>query len=690
MKTNFMKTSIFRFMITFLAIFLSVFLGLSCITKAYSEINYNELFFTGQIENVSITWIENGFNIKLNTESYEEGYYTAYFTPNENLNLENVGGAAIKLKNKAAEPLRINFSANDGVNEYKIQDNTKILKKNEETSVIEEAVCEYGTINMNEGEESIFYIPKEALGIQDAKVLYNFGFSVTTEASKNLEFEVQDFLILNDEEIADVQNIKPMKVIGDEEITIPSKGESMANYYVENLNCKAYFSVLEDARGVYIDGDGNLHVKSSAEEGIVTIRIKGEDNSIIYKKINLRNSWIKSEEGNKYDIPEDLTAKDISIIDFFTKGSSIIIQRAFIVLAVFSATVLFLYWKKIININGKYIVMIILGFTLVLALMAGVKFFRGRKQEMPDISKTMNIGNALEAGKGEVWDVSMSVEYIDRIKEAGFTSIRMPVRFSDYAKDNENYILDEDFMEKVDYYINYALSSGLNVILDMHNFYEIMENPSENKELFLKLWSQISKRYKDYPENLVYELLNEPQGNLELDIWNNLLSEGVDTIRKFDKKKFIVIGGCKYNSYEELLKIDVPKDDNLILTFHYYEPNEFAFQGVEYHEGFEELHDIEWKGTASEVQRIEDAFHKVKEFADKKNLNVFVGEFGANKKAPHESRVLWTKTVREIAEEHNFSWGYWEMASSFGIYDKDKHVFDDEMLEALLNTKEEG
>ena len=138
------------------------------------------------------------------------------------------------------------------------------------------------------------------------------------------------------------------------------------------------------------------------------------------------------------------------------------------------------------------------------------------------------------------------------------------------------------------------------------------------------------------------------------------------------------------------MKIDVPKDDNLILTFHYYEPNEFAFQGAEYHEGFEELHDIEWKGTASEVQRIEDAFHKVKEFADKKNLNVFVGEFGANKKAPHESRVLWTKTVREIAEEHNFSWGYWEMASSFGIYDKDKHVFDDEMLEALLNTKEAG
>lgn len=677
-------------MMIFSAVFISVFLGLSCITKAYSEIDYNKLFTTGQIENVSIDWIENGFDIKLNTEGFEEGYYTAYFTPNESLTLENVGGAVIKIKNKAAEPLRINFSASDGVNEYKIQDNTSIPKKNEATSVVEEAVCEYGTININEGEESILYIPKEALGIHDAKVLYNFGFSVTTEASKSLEFEINDFVILNNEEIADIWNIKFMKVIGDDEITIPGEGESIANYYVENLNSKAYFSVLEDYKGVYIDGDGNLHVKSSAEEGNVTIKVRGEDNSILYKKINLRNSWVKGEEGSNYSIPKDLTAKDKSIIDFFTGESSLIIGRAFIVLAVFSATVLFLYWRKIINVKGKYIVMIILGFTLILTLIAGVKFFRGRKQEMPDISKTMNIGNALEAGKGEVWDVSMSVEYIDKIKEAGFTSIRMPVRFSDYAKDNEDYILDEDFMEKVDYYIDYALSSELNVILDMHNFYEIMDNPLENKELFLKLWSQIAERYKDYPENLVYELLNEPQKNLELDIWNNLLSEGVSAIRKHDKKKFIVIGGCKYNSYEELLKIDVPKDDNLILTFHYYEPNEFTFQGAEYHEGFEHLHDIEWKGTESEVQRIEDAFHKVKEFADKKNLNVFVGEFGANKKAPHDSRVLWTKTVREIAEEHNFSWGYWEMASSFGIYDKDAHIYDDDMLESLLNTREAG
>lgn len=59
MKTNFMKASIYKFMIIFLTIFLSAFLGLSCTTKVYSEIDYNKLFLTGQIDNVSITCFEN-------------------------------------------------------------------------------------------------------------------------------------------------------------------------------------------------------------------------------------------------------------------------------------------------------------------------------------------------------------------------------------------------------------------------------------------------------------------------------------------------------------------------------------------------------------------------------------------------------------------------------------------------------
>lgn len=68
----------------------------------------------------------------------------------------------------------------------------------------------------------------------------------------------------------------------------------------------------------------------------------------------------------------------------------------------------------------------------------------------------MNIGNALDAPKGVPGDVTMKEEYFDIIKKAGFDSVRLPVRFSDYVNKN-TYILDEQFMKKIDKYINYAL-----------------------------------------------------------------------------------------------------------------------------------------------------------------------------------------------------------------------------------------
>lgn len=140
--------------------------------------------------------------------------------------------------------------------------------------------------------------------------------------------------------------------------------------------------------------------------------------------------------------------------------------------------------------------------------------------------RCMNIGNALEAPKDIPWDVEMKSEYFDVIKEAGFDSVRLPVRFSDYANRDFYYTLDEEFMKKIDSYINYALNDDLVIILDLHHFTEIMDNPEGNKECFLAIWNQLSLRYKNYPKELIFELLNEPQNNLGGELWNEYLAEG--------------------------------------------------------------------------------------------------------------------------------------------------------------------
>lgn len=299
----------------------------------------------------------------------------------------------------------------------------------------------------------------------------------------------------------------------------------------------------------------------------------------------------------------------------------------------------------------------------------------------------MNIGNTLEAPKGISWGVQMKLEYFDDIKKAGFDSVRVPVRFSDYAKNSPNYVLEEDFMKQLDSYVNYALKDNLIVILDFHHFEEVMQDPEKYKDCFISIWRQLSERYKDYPPELVFELLNEPKDNLKGDIWNGFIKDGVEEIRKNDKNRMIIVGPDNYYSVYRLEALSIPKDENIAVSFHYYEPNNFTFQGNQYHPGFENLKDIKWNGSKEEIDYLKSRFDIAKKWSEKNDVNIFLGEFGANQNAPAEDRKRWTEAVRKEAQNYGFSFGYWELCSWFGIYDSNTGKWDKEMLDALLPNK---
>lgn len=301
--------------------------------------------------------------------------------------------------------------------------------------------------------------------------------------------------------------------------------------------------------------------------------------------------------------------------------------------------------------------------------------------------KCMNIGNALDAPKGEPWDVTLDNKYFTVIKKAGFDAVRLPVRFSDYAKDSPGYVLDKKFMKKLDGHIKYALKKKLVVILDFHHFLEIMESPEQYKACFLSIWEQLAERYKDYPPELIFEVLNEPQKNLSAELWNEYLEEAVSIIRKHDAQRYIVVGGPHYNSPHVLDELRLPKADNLILTFHYYEPSDFAFQSDPHHAGYEHLSGIKWTGSQAEMEKLMGDFGRVKEFAEQNNLPVFLGEFGVNGRVPEQYRESWIKAVRSEAEKNNFAWSYWEFASNFGVYDVKTKKWDSVLLAALIGTK---
>lgn len=305
-------------------------------------------------------------------------------------------------------------------------------------------------------------------------------------------------------------------------------------------------------------------------------------------------------------------------------------------------------------------------------------------KEMP-FKSCMNIGNALDAPRDMKWDVEMQYYYFDVIKKAGFDAVRLPVRFSDYAKNEQEYRLDEEFMKKVDSYVDYALKDDLYVILDFHHFIEIMDTPENYKECYLKIWNQLSERYKDYSDKLMFELLNEPKDNLKGDLWNEYLKEGVSVIREKNKKRKIIVGPDNYYSVYSLDHLVIPEDDNIIVSFHYYEPNEVTFQGSPNHAGFEDMSNIKWNGTDEEKEYLESRFKMAREYAEKHKVPVFLGEFGVNKNAPEETRIKWTEAVKDEASKNKFAYGYWELCSEFGIYDAENNKWNDSILNTLTD-----
>ncbi|MBU5591657.1 glycoside hydrolase family 5 protein [Clostridium sp. MSJ-4] len=333
--------------------------------------------------------------------------------------------------------------------------------------------------------------------------------------------------------------------------------------------------------------------------------------------------------------------------------------------------------------------MIFLAIFIIFTTLVAMQFIKIKrpKRQLVKMNRGINIGNALEAPKDFPWDVTLINKYFDDIKAVGFDTVRIPVRFSDYTKDDKNYTIDQEFFQKIDGHIQYALDKGLIVVLDFHHFTQMMEEPEEQEEKFLRIWEQIAYRYRKYPKELVFELLNEPMGNLSPQLLNEYIKKCVKVIRKTNYKRTLIVGPCNYYQIDYLEQLKIPRDNNIMVSFHYYEPNDFCFQGNIYHKGFENLHNITWKGTEEQLRYLEERFNKVEKWANKNQVPIFLGEFGVTKEAPRSSREFWIKAVREEAEKRNFAWAYWELASGFGIYDAKNESWDEIMLKSLIQER---
>jgi len=306
------------------------------------------------------------------------------------------------------------------------------------------------------------------------------------------------------------------------------------------------------------------------------------------------------------------------------------------------------------------------------------------------LGRGINLGNALEAPTGATWALHLKSEYFQIIKQAGFESVRLPAAWTQHAAKEAPYTIEPAFFARVDWAINQALSQGLAVVLDVHHDVDMERDPDQSLPRLSAIWMQLAQHYRNYPDKLSFELLNEPSGALDDEKWQGVMTSLLHIVRENDPTRIVVIGPGFWNSLDHLDKLDLPRDDRrIVVTFHYYAPFHFTHQTAGWVAGSDKWKGTTWSGSSEEQAALDHDFDKAAAWARQNSRPLYLGEFGAFEAADMASRATWTRAVTEAAEKRGFSFAYWEFGSSFGAYDPRIGAWRRPLLSALVNEKKD-
>lgn len=309
------------------------------------------------------------------------------------------------------------------------------------------------------------------------------------------------------------------------------------------------------------------------------------------------------------------------------------------------------------------------------------------------LGRGVNLGNMLEAPREGDWGVKATPQMID-LAAQNFRTVRVPVRWSNHAARTADAKIDEAFARRVDEVIDRLLQRGVYVIVNVHHYNQLSGDDLHNHEFrvdpavvetrFYNLWRQIAARYKDRPNRLIFELLNEPHSKLDGEPWNRMAAQALSIVRETNPDRPVMIGPGSWNNVNELKRLRLPDDRNLIVAVHTYEPYNFTHQG------------IEWRKPplpagipccdAKQKREMTETMAKARRWNRDNGVPLHLGEFGAHSKGDMAARATWARYMRDEAERYGIGWTWWEFGSDFsGVWSAETGTWVEPIRRALLD-----
>ncbi len=311
-----------------------------------------------------------------------------------------------------------------------------------------------------------------------------------------------------------------------------------------------------------------------------------------------------------------------------------------------------------------------------------------------------NLGNALEAlddnGREEtLWgNPIITQRLLDGVEAAGFSSVRLPVAWSDFA-DPFNYTIRQERMDRVTEVVDYVLNTGMSVVMNIHWDGGWMQPTYEQKDYVNErievMWTQIARHFQEYDERLLFAGTNEV---MVTDDYSTPTKEYYSTQNSFNQAfvdavrltggrnayRHLVVQGFNTNIDHTVNFAEMPTDsvaDRLLMEVHFYDPFQFTLDTssdvTQWGNDANPDKKATWDSDESHVER---QFQKMQSHFVDNGIGVILGEYGVEAResvADHEHyRILWNETITRSALEHGMAPMYWDNGypTSMGLFNR--------------------
>lgn len=331
--------------------------------------------------------------------------------------------------------------------------------------------------------------------------------------------------------------------------------------------------------------------------------------------------------------------------------------------------------------------------------------FRTSRQIADAIKVGWNLGNTFDCYDSNHTKISTETswgniktteEMINGIKDAGFNAIRIPVTWGEHMDGN---VIQTEWLDRIQEVVDYAYNNNMFVIINMHHDDYIWFNPTESEyskdsQKLISIWEQISERFKDYGDRLLFEGMNEPRTIDSENEWMGGTPEERAVINKYEQDFVNTVRASGGNNSERTLIITsyaasaetaaiddviIPDDKNIILSVHYYAPWKFS-------EG------IDSDFTDNGKSELDNKFVELKEKFIDKGTPVIIGEFGCVNATDNATRAEYYNYYISSAKANGIKCFVWDNGkssgeSSFGLFNRGNLSWNEEVLNGIKTAE---